>query len=311
VTFYEALDERLGRRVEATLDRCGYLFLAHSSDALDGLRENVRTQNEFGVPSRIVDSDEVGELVPGLIADSVTGAAWCAEDAYFDRPQTVVEAFAEAARDRGVQIQIADVSTVKPVGRQWTLVTKEGVISADHVVLAAGCETTALLEPLGIFLPIVSEARHLFLSEPIAERLVEPLVISGERNFAAKQLANGRVLASDLAAAGDPAVHAQEWRRTVTKGIQELLPILWYVSFPILASGTYDLTPDHQPAVGAVSEHDGLWVAAGYSGHGFMFAPAISGRLAATIAGQATDSLLTEFDLYRFEGAIEVESQVV
>ena len=57
-------------------------------------------------------------------------------------------------------------------------------------------------------LPIEREARYLFLSEPIRERLLEPLVISPERHFAAKQLADGRVLASDLAAAGDAAVDA-------------------------------------------------------------------------------------------------------
>ena len=46
--------------------------------------------------------------------------------------------------------------------------------------------------------------RHLFLSEPVPERLLEPLVVAPELHFAAKQLGSGRVLASDLAAVGDP-----------------------------------------------------------------------------------------------------------
>ena len=52
-------------------------------------------------------------------------------------------------------------------------------------------------------------------------------------------------------------------------------------------------------------------IAAGYSGHGFMLAPAISKRLAAAIAGVPTDAMLAEFHLRRFTRTVEVETQVV
>ena len=120
-------------------------------------------------------------------------------------------------------------------------------------MVAAGIDTPALLEPLGVELPIEAESRWLFLSEPIRERLLEPLVVSAERRFAAKQLANGRVLASDLSAvgpsrrggvalaAGDPPAP-----------IRELLPVLEYVDFTVLAHGVYDVTPDRQAIIGRV-----------------------------------------------------------
>ena len=75
------------------------------------------------------------------------------------------------------------------------------------VVVAAGAESRALVAPLGFDLPIVEEPRTLFLSEPIRERLLEPLVIAVDRGIAAKQLADGRVLASDLR-----GERAGEWR---------------------------------------------------------------------------------------------------
>src|SRR5437762_2539929 len=83
---------------------------------------------------------------------------------------------------------------------------------------------------------------------PIRERLVEPLVISAERRFAAKQLANGRVLASDLGARGDESGR-ERWRANVRAGIEELLPRLAFVSFPVLVHGEYDVTPDRQPVL--------------------------------------------------------------
>ena len=308
VDFYAHLDDELGQRVDARLDRCGYLFIALTDAALDGMREDIVLQSRCGVPSRIVTATEAGDLVPGLSTASIAGGAWCAEDGYFDRPQTVVEAFAQAATAR---IAIADVVSLNRRADGWEIHTRTSPLRAKNVVLAAGVDTRALLRPLGVDVPIEPEARHLFLSEPLAERLLEPLVVAGERSFAAKHLANGRILASDLAASGDAAQHRDRWRATVARGIDELLPALSYVPFPLLASGMYDVTPDHQPIVGPVGEEEGLWTAAGNSGHGFMLAPAISRRLAeAMLEGRGAP--IHEFTPDRFNGErLAVERSVV
>ena len=310
--FYRELDERLGREVDARFDPCGYLFLAHGAEMLAELSASVVLQNDLGIPSRILSAGEAGELVPGLDASALAGAAWNGEDGYFDRPQTVVEAFASAALARGARLQAADGRSLRREGSGWSLDAAGGSAYARAVVVAAADETAALVEPLGVTVPIAPEARHLFLSEPIRERLLEPLVISAERRIAAKQLANGRVLASDLGAAGDPEEHCDDWRRRLLRELAELLPILSYVTFPVLASGVYDLTPDRQPLVGEVEGHTGLWLAAGFSGHGFMLVPAIGRRLAAAVAGEPVDDLLGPFAPGRFErGEPEPERQLV
>jgi sarcosine oxidase subunit beta len=310
LAFYRELDERLGFDSGARFDECGYLFLAHSADALSRLSTNVSLQNELGVTSRIVAPEEAAELVPGLDASALAGGAWCAEDGYVDRPQTVVEAFARAAAERGAALERADVRHVGREDHGWWLATAAGTVRADAAVVAAGCDTPAVVAPLGIELPIAREPRHLFLSEPLAERLLEPLVVAAERRFAAKQLASGRVLASDLGAAGDPDERREEWRANVRARIDELLPILSFVPLPLLVSGEYDMTPDHQPIVGEVA--DGLWLAAGFSGHGFMLAPAVSRRLAAAVAGAPLDELLGPFAPDRFAAAtVEAEREVV
>src|SRR5690348_2570514 len=56
---------------------CGYLFVAHSQATLQRLEANVAVQHAAGVPSRIVTADEAADLVPGLAADGLAGAAWC------------------------------------------------------------------------------------------------------------------------------------------------------------------------------------------------------------------------------------------
>ncbi|HET8893963.1 MAG TPA: FAD-binding oxidoreductase [Gaiellaceae bacterium] len=274
----ESMEFWRNAQVDFGFRACGYLWLAHSDAVLDNLRTNVGLQNSLGIPSRIVSPAEAAELVPGLQPDGLAGGAWCDEDGYFDRPQAVVEALAARA-----DIEIANIRSLDE-------------LDAETVVVAAGVDTPQLVE-----VPIVAEERYLFFSEPIRERLLEPLVIAPERRFAAKQLGDGRVLASDLGG----------YDRTHVRDVMgELLPQLEFARLDTLVPGTYDVTPDHQAILGQVEER--IWVAAGFSGHGFMMAPAVGRSIAGAIAGDTPDEYLRALSPDRFaRGAQLPEPSVV
>ena len=309
--FYQDVTERLEALAEPVLEPCGYVFVADSEAALKGLEANVALQNELGVPSRILSPADAAEVVPGLRVDGMAGASFCPEDGYFDKPQAVVEAFAAAVTRLGGELVIGTVDALTPVGGGWQATLAGGAqLASAQFVVAAGVDTVPLLAPLGVELPIVPENRFLFFSDPIRERLFEPLIVASERRFAAKQLATGRVLASDLGAVGDPEAGRAGWLATVEAGIASLLPILEYVSFPILVDGTYDVTPDHQPILDEAPGHEGLWVAAGLSGHGFMLAPAIGRLVAGAVSGER-DPALDHFSGARFDQELVLETQIV
>ena len=271
VRWYADAQERLRMRVDPGFRACGYLFLAHSDAALVGLRRSVELQNGLGVPSRIVAPAEAAALVPDLQAETLVGCAWCAEDGYFDRPQAIVEALGALA-----DVRITEVRSLAD-------------LQAGAVVVAAGVDTPRLLPEL----PIRPEPRVLRLSDPIRERLLEPLVVSAERGFATKQLGDGRLLSS-----GDRAA------------LDELLPRLVHVALPHRVDGVYDATPDHQAILGRV--RDRVWVAAGFSGHGFMQAPAVGRILAEAILDGREDEALRVLDAARFdESRLVPEPQVV
>lgn len=312
--FWQELEARLDTRTHPVLEPCGYVFAAQSEPALTTLRANVELQNGLGVPSEIVSPERLEELVPGLDASSLSGAAWCGTDGYFDRPQAVVEAFGDAALRLGAELMLGKVEAVVPDGGGWLLrLAAGGAMRAAHVVLAAGYETPPLVRPLGLELPIEREPRYVFLSEPIRERLLEPLVIASEIGFAAKQLANGRVLAGDLRASGDPAQLRETWRRTVRRGVEELTPMLSFVAFDLLIDGIYDTTPDHAAILGPVEGLPGLWLAAGFSGHGFMMAPAVGRALADWIDGADPGEGAAALGWSRFAvgSDLRLETQVV
>ena len=89
-----------------------------------------------------------------------------------------------------------------------------------------------------------------------------------------------------------------------------LLPRLVYVALPQLVEGLYDVTPDHQAILGRV--RDRVWVAAGFSGHGFMHAPAVGRIIAESVLDGREDAALGILDPGRFaEGRLVPEPQVV
>jgi len=66
-------------------------------------------------------------------------------------------------------------------------------------------------------------------------------------------------------------------------------------------SGVYDNTPDHEPVLGPIAEHPGLFVDFGWSGHGFKHAPAVGDLLAQVVLeGQASGWDLAPFRWSRF-----------
>ncbi len=291
--FYNDFPGRYDTTAQARLDHCGYLFAASEEVSLHQLRANVAVQHEVGILSELLAPEEAAALVPSLNASRILGASYCPDDGYFDRPQAVVEAFAEIV-SRGADIEISGVRQLERDGAGWNLILDNGRShSTEHVVIACGYESAELLTPLGHELPISKEPRYLFYSDPIHERLLEPLVIAVDLGLAAKHLADGRVLASDLHASGDANKNHSLWRRRIHEVAVDFLPILEYVPLPIMVEGFYDMTPDGQPIIDKLE--DGLCLAAGFSGHGFMVAPT---------AGKIVADLINERELAEWAGAV-------
>ena len=129
---------------------------------------------------------------------------------------------------------------------------------------------------------------------------MRPLVVALERGFAGKQLRNGVFYIGWLGETqeSDDLTFTEQ---ALTLGAT-LLPVM--VSLPVrrVITGYYDSTPDHRPILGSISGLNGFYLATGFSGHGFMLAPAVGEIMANLIAESTSDPLLLEFSLQRFTG---------
>jgi len=173
--------------------------------------------------------------------------------------------------------------------------------------VAAAAATKGLVRELAD-LPLEPEQRSVFLSDVLSERLLEPLVVAPDRHFAAKQLADGRVLAADLSPGSGPG----DARAHVRAVVGELLPRLAFVSLPLTVGGAYDMTPDGHGLVETLGADGRVVVAAGFDGHGFMLAPEVGRGVAAIVVGEDPGEPFADLRVDRFEAArLEPESRVI
>ena len=77
-------------------------------------------------------------------------------------------------------------------------------------------------------------------------------------------------------------------------------------------AGLYEMTPDRHPIIGP-SPVEGLWLANGFSGHGFQHAPVVGLLLAEMIVDGAARTVdVSSLDLGRFDrGDLVAETHVV
>jgi sarcosine oxidase subunit beta len=77
-------------------------------------------------------------------------------------------------------------------------------------------------------------------------------------------------------------------------------------------AGLYESTPDHQAILGPIPEVEGFWCAAGYSGHGFMQAPAAALLLTQLLLDKTSEIDISSFGFDRFaRGALVRERNVI
>jgi sarcosine oxidase subunit beta len=292
---------RFAQRSVRFFERSGYLFLAETGAVLNRYRQNVAMQNRLGIPSRILSASDIHTLLPNLTMARIAGGSYCAEDGFIEDCHGVTTQLAARARQRGARFLREEVGQIERAGSRWLVTTDVGTLETEQLVIAAGADSVELAAQAGVSLPIVPERRRLAYTMPCEPGILPPLVIAIERGVAAKQLANG-VLYLGWLAEPPGADDLTFIERTMQAGAT-LLARLGDVPVRRVMAGIYDNTPDRRPLLGRVAGAPGLFLAAGFSGHGFMIAPAVGEALAAALTGRSTDLPLGDFTLDRFAGA--------
>lgn len=288
--------------------RCGFLLLAPERE-IEGVREIVAMQRRLGIQAEVLSPDEVAQRFPQLATQDVAGAAWEPESGFADGYATAV-GFAAAARRLGVQIWegTAALGLVVKGGRVRGVDTSREAVHSDTVLVAAGPWTPQLLHPVGVEVPIRSSRQQVVHLAPPADFRLPTVVEDIVLGFYARPEVGDTVLAGVLEEEAEQIVEPDAYDQGVDFDFIERVGRLWAHRFPTARAAQvrggyaslYDITPDWQPVLGPIPEVGGLFVAAGFSGHGFKLSPAVGEVLAAQIVGESPPVDVSMFRLSRF-----------
>ncbi|GAC1617642.1 MAG: FAD-binding oxidoreductase [Ktedonobacteraceae bacterium] len=319
VRFYEQFtQERDDNIARPRFHQHGYLFLVTNEVSWQAMRRHVALQQSLGVPTQLLNRDEVIQRIPQLYVDDIVGATFCPTDGYSD-PGAMTRALALAAQRRGVLLyEHAPVLGIAVEhGKVQSVQMSQETVYTHMVINATGAYSSLLARLVGIVdLPVYPIRRQLYLTEPYADLPNDvPMTVDLSTGFHFRRRADRVLVTSPLPFDEAKLRHSQLpltpdafelsidnnfWHTTLQRQIQKRCPSLVHVGIAQVWSGLYEMTPDEHPILGK-TEIEGFLCASGFSGHGFMQAPMAAKLLTELILdGTSTTHPIEPFALERF-----------
>jgi glycine/D-amino acid oxidase-like deaminating enzyme len=312
------------------LDRepIGTLAVTLDEGEVADLRAWAAAAEAVGVRVERLGETELRELEPELAPDVLD--AYLLEEGHRVDPAALTVAFAALASKNGADIRhhLAARRLVERSGRVTGVVTDDGIIEADVVVLAAGPWSSAIARPIGLNLRVWGARGWLVHAAPErplvrrwiqsgARRLLDTDVRSEAEALVVSMRAFGEgVQTHDVApmvqpapdgsiVAGtsrEPSLAADSYElsvaRTIASETSRLIPAL--SDAPVVAtwSGVRPVSPDERPLIGRVQ--DGLVVATGHGSEGVILGAGSAELTAAIVLEEPPPFDPSPFDPSRF-----------
>ncbi len=286
-------DEEVGV-ADAGFVRCGYL-LTVPPELTDACRSNLAMLQPLGLETRFLEANELQDVEPELSVEGVAGAAYEPGGGFADAQKMCLGWFAAAAA-RGLRYHLGRaVESIRvESGRAVGLETADGFVATGQIVLAAGAWANDLLRPLGAEQPIELRRLQVLVGRTDPGGALPSAVCSDAVTNVVVRPDRGRQFCAVAYAGEDPLERADDCDHDLSDGYEEAVRRGLRTRYPRLAdfglvrgfAGPYDITPDWNPIIGPCPGVDGLYLAVGWSGHGFKLSPAVGEVVAAQVSGR-------------------------
>lgn len=281
--FYEAFHEELG--IDIGFKQHGYVFLATTPQEMEQFRANHALQLRHQIPVELMTPEQIEEEWPFLNVDDLAGGNYCSRDGYAG-PYEVVQGFYRRGRERGVEYREGEEVVRIDIdhGHVAGLHTTKEHYAAGTIIDAAGPYSGLVAALAGVQIPVKPYRRQLFYTAPFArvpDRL--PLIVDYHRGWYFRREGAGLLLAGSQDRHSSFDTHT-DYEAMCFAGEHALhrVPITSECAVQGGWGGSYDMTPDCHAVMGEAEEPGGFYLACGFSGHGFMHAPA-AGELMAEL----------------------------
>ncbi len=314
---FEHFDEVVGG--DSGFVRTGLLVLSDQQGAI-ALQANIDLQQRLGVNTRALNLVDIDEVAPVYSAQDAALACYESNAGVAD-PIATTHSFANRARDYGAVIHegVSVTQLLTQKERITGVATTQGDFFAPQVILAANVWSVALAQQIGIALP-VKATRHpiLVLRRPPTKdsrNSMHAVCFDGMQSMYMRPDVGGVTLVGsvdNVMVESNPdnylrGVTEDEIRSFRAKAIRRL-PALEQAVVRGGWSGIYDDTLDYHPILGKLAAYEGLYCAAGFSGHGFKLSPCIGRWMAQLVLMGESPADMQYFAYERFEQGKEIRT---
>ncbi len=322
--LYETLEAETG---QATGYRqTGSISLARTAAREEELKRQAAMAAAFDVEISRISLDEAKHRAPLLRIDDLVAAYWMPGDGTTN-PTDTSQALAKGARAGGAivaeGVRVTEILTLN--GAATGVITDQGKIEAEFVVLCCGMWTRDLARPLGVTVPLHA-AEHMYIVTRPMEGILrgQPVLRDMDGTIYIKEEVGGLLI-------GGFEPHAKPWGGVAAGGIPDKfefqlfnedwdqfdgfmqnglhrIPALKDAEIRQLLVGPESFTPDNRYILGEAPALDRLFVAAGFNSIGIQSAGGAGKALAEWIIEGAPTMDLADIDIARFQ-AFEVNGK--
>lgn len=304
IRIFRALAQEL--EINTWFRQGGYLFVARNSASEHALTESIQLQRDAGATTRTLGPSDIKRLVPDLSTEGVWMAAYNPDDGVVF-PWALVWGYAQQAIRRGVRVRthtnVVELTST-PSGYRLALSSGE-TLEAGTVINATGAWSPILNAQLGIELPNQPQRHEILSSEPL-KPFLDPLVVDLTLGLYVSQSTRGELVTGitmpESATVPDDVDldHSLAFLRHLARGLIRLIPRTAALKVLRQWSGPYDVSPDGDAIVGPSPGHPRVIQMCGFTGHGFMMAPAVGQLLARSLVRGESHPMLERWSPARF-----------
>ena len=268
----------------------GYCFPVYREQEENILKNLLSIQKSYGLKIEWQDSDGIKEIVPGIMPEGLRGGTYSPDDGQVS-PLLAIDAMYRVSKEKGCKYRFCEMVTGIMIdhGRVKGIETDRGTYAAPVIVNAAGAGAKAVGEMSGLEIPVVPDSHEAGISAPM-EQFLDPLIVDlrpgsegKTANFYFAQNREGPIIFCYTPKKLFPGTNREptsEFLPIVARRMIALLPRLKNMLVRRVWRGLYPMTPDGLPICDRVREIEGMYLAVGMCGQGFMMGPGIGRNMA-------------------------------
>jgi sarcosine oxidase subunit beta len=306
---FEHFDEIVGGPPVFT--HTGMALIVNERDK-PGLEANLTMQRELGIDVRMVSAQDLAQIDPNTTLAEEELAAFESEAGYVEAVQ-VVASYAEAATRHGADIRqgVEVKQLLVQKSRLAGVETSEGRYQCKILVLATGPWAAQLGKEIGLELPVQSCRTQVALFRKPADASRRSIVygdfVQGLyfKPTHGEMIHAGSIAGEEKDNPVDPDHYNEaangDWLPQVRRRLSRRCPAIHRGYGRGGYGALYAITPDWHPILDRFPGVEGVYCAAGFSGHGFKMSPIVGQLMAELILdGKATTLDIAPLRLARF-----------